>query len=71
MARERVGDKPIYVMVVHADALADAEKLKARVEVEFNCCDTFISEFSPIMGYATGPGTLGIAFCPDVDTAQQ
>jgi DegV family protein with EDD domain len=71
MARERVGDMPIYVMVVHADALADAEKLKARVEVEFNCCDTFISEFSPIMGYATGPGTLGIAFCPDVDTAQQ
>ena len=71
MARERVGDKPIYVMVVHADALADAEKLKDRVEVEFNCCDTFISEFSPIMGYATGPGTLGIAFCPDVGTEQQ
>jgi len=47
---------PIYVMVMHTAALADAEKLKARVEGEFNCRDILVSEFSLIMGYATGPG---------------
>jgi len=56
MAREQVGDMPIYVMVMHTAALADAEKLKARVEGEFNCRDILVSEFSLIMGYATGPG---------------
>lgn len=64
IARERVGDMPISVMVMHTAALADAEKLKAQVEKELNCRDIFVSEFSPVMGYGVGPGALGIAFCP-------
>ena len=71
IARERVGDMPIYVMVMHTAALADAERLKARVETEFNCREVFVSEFSPVMGYATGPGVLGIALCPEFDIAKQ
>jgi DegV family protein with EDD domain len=70
-AREQVGDMPIYVMVMHTAALAEAEKLKARVEGEFNCRDVLVSEFSPVMGYATGPGALGIALCPEFDIAKQ
>lgn len=71
MARERVGDMPSYAVVVHTAALADAEKLKARVERGFNCREVFVSEFSPVMGYATGPGVLGIALCPEFDIAKQ
>ncbi|MFH1087444.1 MAG: DegV family protein [Chloroflexota bacterium] len=67
MIRTRVGDRPVNVIVTHAEALVDAEKLRARVEAEFNCRDIFISEFSPVMGYATGPGVLGIASCPEID----
>lgn len=67
IARERVGDMPINVMVMHTAAQEDAEKLKAQVEREFNCRDVFLSEFSPVMGYGTGPGVLGIAFCPEFD----
>jgi fatty acid-binding protein DegV len=36
--------------------------LKKRVTAEFNCREIWISEFSPIMGYACGTGTLGLAF---------
>lgn len=70
MARERVGDTPIYAMVMHTAALADAEKLQAWVRSEFNCCEVTISEFSAAMGYATGPGVLGIALCPEFDLAK-
>ena len=71
MARERVGGIPIYAMVIHTAALADAKKLQAWVRREFNCCEVTISEFSAAMGYATGPGVLGIALCPEFDIAEQ
>jgi DegV family protein with EDD domain len=63
--REKVGKKPIHVAVVHSYAPEEAEKLKMRVAAEFNCREIWISEFSPIMGYACGTGTLGLAFYPD------
>lgn len=71
MARERVGDTPIYVMVMHTAALADAEKLQAWVRRKFNCREVTISEFSAAMGYATGPGVLGIALCPEFDLTNE
>ncbi len=62
MMRDRVGQKPVHVAVMHAYALDEAEKLKERVASAFNCAELWISEFSPLMGYATGTGTLGLAF---------
>ena len=60
--RDRVGQKPVHVAVMHAYALEEARKLKERVASAFNCTEIWISEFSPLMGYATGTGTLGLAF---------
>jgi DegV family protein with EDD domain len=60
--RDRVGQKPVHVAVMHAYALEEARKLKERVASAFNCAEIWISEFSPLMGYATGTGTLGLAF---------
>ncbi len=48
--------------VIHAYALDEAQRLKERVSSEFNCAELWISEFSPLLGYATGTGTLGLAF---------
>jgi DegV family protein with EDD domain len=62
MMRKKVGQKPVHVAVMHAYALEEAEKLKERVASAFNCVEIWISEFSPLMGYATGTGTLGLAF---------
>ena len=52
----------MHVSVLHAYALDEAEKLKERVESEFKCTEMWIAEFSPIMGYACGTGTVGVAF---------
>ena len=60
--RDRAGQKPLHVAVMHAYALDEAEKLKGRISSEFDCREIWLTEFSPVMGYATGTGTLGLAF---------
>lgn len=60
--RDRVGQSPVHVAVMHAYCLDEAESLQERIASEFNCAELFITEFSPVMGYATGTGTLGFAF---------
>ncbi len=60
--RQQVGTKPVHIAVMHADVPAESVELKKRVAAEFNCEELFISEFSPIIGYATGRGVLGLAF---------
>jgi DegV family protein with EDD domain len=65
MMKERLGKRPVHVAVTHAYAPEEAEKLMARVASEFNCVELWLSEFSPVMGYACGTGTVGTAFYPD------
>jgi DegV family protein with EDD domain len=60
--REKVGKNPIYAAVMHAYAPEAASQLRDRVAKEFNCLDLWLTEFSPVMGYACGTGTLGVAF---------
>ncbi len=62
MMRDKVGNHPVHVAVTHAYALDEAEKLMERVGAEFNCIEIWLSEFSPVMGYACGTGTVGVAF---------
>ncbi|MFC1919109.1 DegV family protein [Chloroflexota bacterium] len=62
MMRERVGQSPVHVAVMHAYVPDEAEKLKEKISAGFNCAELFVTEFSPVMGYATGTGTLGAAF---------
>ena len=62
MIRGKVGQSPVHVAVIHAYALDEAERLKERVSSEFNCAELWLTEHSPIMGYACGTGTLGLAF---------
>ncbi|MDO9333078.1 MAG: DegV family protein [Dehalococcoidales bacterium] len=63
--REKVGNKPVHVAVMHVYAEDDAIQLKKRVTDEFNCAELWLTEFSPLMGYACGTGTLGLAFYPE------
>jgi DegV family protein with EDD domain len=65
MIRKRVGENPVHMAVMHAYAPDDAEKLKEQVAAEFNCAELWVTELSPVMGYATGTGTLGLAFYPE------
>ena len=62
MLAEKVGRNPLHVAVMHAYAADEAEKLMKRLSSEFNCAELWLTEFSPVMGYATGTGTIGFAF---------
>ena len=64
---DRLGKLPAHVAVTHAYAPEEAEKLKTRIAAEFNCIELWLSEFSPVMGYACGTGTVGTAFYPEDD----
>ena len=63
--KSRVGSKPVHVAVMHVYAPDEATRLKERVSADFNCVELWITEFSPVMGYACGTGTLGVAFYPE------
>ncbi len=60
--KDKVGQNAVHVAVMHAYAREEAEKLKERVSSEFNCAELWVTEFSPVMGYAVGTGALGFAF---------
>jgi DegV family protein with EDD domain len=63
--REQVGESPVHVAVMHAFAREEGEKLVERIKAEFNCTELWLTSLSPVMGYATGTGTLGLAFYKD------
>jgi len=57
--------KPAHIAVMHADAPAKAEDLRAYIADHFECEELFITEFTPVMGTHTGPGLLGVAYYTD------
>ena len=66
MMRKEVGTNPVHVAVAHADVLEEGERLKEQISSEFNCVELWLTDFSPVMAYATGTGVLAIAFYTDV-----
>jgi DegV family protein with EDD domain len=66
MMRDKVGSSPVHAAVLHAYALDEGEKLKRRIAAEFNCTELWLTEFSPVMGYACGTGTVGVAFYTEI-----
>ncbi len=63
--RQKVSNRPVRASIMHADVPEEAERLKERISSEFNCVELWLTYFSPIMGYATGRGTLVTAFYPE------
>ena len=48
--------------LMHIENPEEIEKFKGKISSLLPKAQVFISEFSPIVGYATGKGTLGIGF---------
>ncbi len=60
--KERIQGRPAHIFITHANVPDEGQRLKEQIAAEFDCADLYFSDFSPIMGYATGKGTLLIAF---------
>jgi DegV family protein with EDD domain len=63
--KRKVGDSPVHIAVMHAYSAEEGEKLKERVAAEFNCAELWLTEVSPVVGYALGAGALGFAYYTD------
>jgi DegV family protein with EDD domain len=54
----------VKVAFVHAAALEEVQKLRARVEERLTCVEVLMAELSPALGVHTGPGTAGVCYFP-------
>ncbi len=52
----------LHLAVFHVLALDQAQALKERIEAEAECEESFVTEFTPVMGTHTGPGLVGASF---------
>ncbi len=64
LAKERAGDRPVNVGVIHAHAEEEGLALKRQAEELLNCQEILFVELSPVLGTHVGPGTLGLGFYP-------
>jgi fatty acid-binding protein DegV len=62
MMQRKVQDLPVRVAIAHADALAAGEALQYLIQSSFNCTEIWLTDFSPVMAYATGAGVLAIGY---------
>ena len=65
IVRERVSNNPLHAIIMHTNVLEEANSFRERIHSEFNCVESYIKDFTPVMGIQTGPGVLGIAFYAD------
>jgi len=68
LIKEEAETDSLCFMLMHADCPEWADDFKNDyLKKEFNCLDVIISEYSPVMGYATGPGAIFVGFQPEID----
>ena len=64
LAKERAGDQPVKVGVIHSYAPEAALAFKEQVERTLNVQESLLLELSPVLGTHVGPGTIGMGFFP-------
>jgi DegV family protein with EDD domain len=59
---KRADGMPLSVNLMHANAPNEAQKLKADILSYCDCHEIYVTDFSPVIGAHTGPGSLGVTF---------
>ena len=59
---DRVGDSKVHAIIMHVSARERALQLRDVIEEKFDCAESFVTEFTPVMGAHIGPGMVGAAF---------
>ncbi|MEM7033221.1 MAG: DegV family protein [Chloroflexota bacterium] len=69
LTQEKVGQQPIHLAVVHAQAVARAEQLMTMATEQFNCKASYLKDVALSLAVHFGPGTVGLVAYPvqDVD----
>ncbi len=61
LVTEKAGGKKCHIAIMHAQAMADAEKIKAELNEQLDVASCGIFDLSPVVGTHAGEGTLGIS----------
>lgn len=61
----RVGNSRVHIAVMHAYSPDEGEKLRDRIASELKCAELWLTEVSPVVGYALGAGAIGFAYYSD------
>jgi len=69
--KKEAGANPLHFMVSHANVPKMGERVSELLKQNFDCLSLAITEYSPIMGYAAGPGCIFIGFRPELDLLKQ
>jgi len=64
IAKERVGDRPVNIAIVHARDPQAGAALVERAREVFRIQDVMMTDLSISIAANLGPGTVGIVFCP-------
>jgi DegV family protein with EDD domain len=67
LIKEEAGTDALHFMIMHAAAPQMADRFLELLRPQFNCLSVVISEYSPVMGYGSGPGALFIGFHPELE----
>jgi DegV family protein with EDD domain len=59
---ERLDGHFLHAIVMHSNALREAEELRDFLCSNFKCEEVYIKDFTPVMGVHTGPGLLAVSF---------
>ena len=64
---ECVEKAPVHAAVFHANALEEGVALQEQVRDRFPCVELHLVELSPVTATHVGPGTVGVAFYPELE----
>ena len=64
MTRERVGETPVHLAVLHAEALDEGTELLEQAKRVFKCREAFVHDLALSLAVQFGPGTLALATYP-------
>ena len=67
LIKKEAGTNKLHFMLNHANNLTGAEKLSELLKNNFDCLSTVISDYSPVMGYGAGPGSIFVGFQQELD----
>jgi DegV family protein with EDD domain len=65
MVKKAIGDKKVRLAVMHGAAPDEARDLLAKIREQINAVEVFSGQIGPVMGVHTGPGLIGVVFCPE------
>lgn len=65
IAKVAIGNRKVYLGVLHGSAPEDAEYVMEKLKEEkINIAQSYIAQTTASMAVHTGPGLIGITFCP-------